>query len=404
MLSYALAIAVAISSLVLFLTAFVMSDVHRRDDFLWSGVGLLYALVLWFCARNITGAVLLGQAAATALLVSYSWQTLKLRKAIANPAKAAEITNFSILKKVNSLLKRERTPVAPATPETPITPKVTEQEIAIPDNASKPVVEEAVPESKANPPVTSQKAIDNKPAAESQVSTDSQPVTPAVEDTNRASQVETIEPPQTSQSSPTEITRNTEPSVAKVEVAKDQLAEESQTGSDSQAKVVDVAIENTADKVQTIEPQQKSQGSLTEVSQPTPSDRPKTTPIPENLSDRTEEKKIVESSPAKSTETENSPVPTPETSEVADLDIKPVSELSAPENPEARQEPTKKSRLDALETVEVAEVLEASPDDGDRDSDRANVIEVTTTEINITTEVKKIEDDSEEDTDETLSS
>lgn len=82
MLSYALAIAVAISSLVLFLTAFLMSGIHRKDDFLWGAVGLFYALVLWYCARNITGAVLLGQAAATVLLVSYSWQTIKLRQAM----------------------------------------------------------------------------------------------------------------------------------------------------------------------------------------------------------------------------------------------------------------------------------------------------------------------------------
>ncbi|MEM7761539.1 MAG: Ycf66 family protein, partial [Cyanobacteria bacterium P01_A01_bin.40] len=54
MLSYALAIAIAISSLGLFLTAFLMSDLHRQDDFLWSGVGLFYALVLWYCAQNIT--------------------------------------------------------------------------------------------------------------------------------------------------------------------------------------------------------------------------------------------------------------------------------------------------------------------------------------------------------------
>ena len=172
MLSYALAIAVATSSLVLFLTAFLMSDIHRKDDFLWSGVGLIYALVLWYCARNITGAVLLGQAAATALLVSYSWQTLKLRKAIANPDKAAEIDNFSVLQKINGLLKRNKPQVQPATPsvETPVTPKVTEQEIAIPDTSA-----EDIPQTPAPSPVESlsdeSAAVKNKDVVEEEFRT-----------------------------------------------------------------------------------------------------------------------------------------------------------------------------------------------------------------------------------------
>ena len=405
MLSYALAIAVAVGSLVLFLTAFVMSDIHRRDDFLWSGVGLLYALILWFCARNITGAVLLGQTAATTLLVVYSWQTLKLRKALANPEKAAEISNFSILKQVNSLLKRDRTPVPPATtPETPITPKVTEQEIAIPDSVSQPVVEETVPESKPNPPATS-KTIDNQSPVESQVSADSQPVTPVVEDTAKASQVQTIEPQQKTESSSPKTT-DKEPPVANLEVKED-LTKKSQIDSDSPAKTAEVAEGNTTDKVQTIEPPQKSPSNLTEASQPIPSGRPEIIEaVEEDRSDRTEDQKIVESSPASSTETEEAPVRTlQEISEVANSDVKPVSQPTAPENTAASQEASKKSHLDSLETVEVAEVLEASPDDisRDRDSDRANVIEVTTTEIKIATEVKKIDEDFEENTDETFS-
>lgn len=137
MLSYALAIAVALSSLVLFSTAFLMSDLHRKDDFLWSGVGLFYALILWYCARNITGTVLLGQAAATTLLVSYSWQTLKLRKAIANPQQAESISNFSVLQSISGLLKRKKPEVKSVTPTKKAPkPKVTEQEIAIPDTPS----------------------------------------------------------------------------------------------------------------------------------------------------------------------------------------------------------------------------------------------------------------------------
>ncbi len=96
MLAHILAIAVGLSSLVLFLTAFSMSEIHRKDDFLWSGVGLFYALVLWFGASRITGSLLLGQIAVVSLVISLNWQNLQLRKAVANPDEAANINLFSI--------------------------------------------------------------------------------------------------------------------------------------------------------------------------------------------------------------------------------------------------------------------------------------------------------------------
>jgi len=168
MLSYALAIAIVISSLVLFSTAFLMSDLHRKDDFLWSGVGLFYALILWYCAKNITGAVLLGQAAATALLISYGWQTLKLRKAIANPEQIDEINNFSLLQSVGGLLKRKKPQIQATDPVTaPINPKVTEEEIAIPETTSqKPPSEEVSPKidtptASANISVNNTETIEN---------------------------------------------------------------------------------------------------------------------------------------------------------------------------------------------------------------------------------------------------
>jgi len=80
MLTYIIAIAIALSSFTLFGIAFFSPDVHRQDDFLWSGVGLFYALVLWICAERITGAVLLGQTAAAILIISFGWQTLQLRR------------------------------------------------------------------------------------------------------------------------------------------------------------------------------------------------------------------------------------------------------------------------------------------------------------------------------------
>ena len=110
MLVYVLAIAVGLSSLVLFLTAFSNSDIHQKDDFLWSGLGLFYALVLWLCASRITGSILLGQLAAVALVISLNWQNLKLRKALANPEQQVGTENFSITELISGVFNRSEQP------------------------------------------------------------------------------------------------------------------------------------------------------------------------------------------------------------------------------------------------------------------------------------------------------
>ncbi|MGF1539729.1 MAG: Ycf66 family protein [Pleurocapsa sp.] len=142
MLSYALAIAVGLSSLILFSTAFLMSDIHRQDDFFWSGVGLFYALVLWFCATRITGSLLLGQTAAVALLISYHWQTLKLRKAIAHPEQAEELNKFSVLAAINGLFARGASKPQ-AKLEKSVQPTVIDEKITIPETPSTDVQSES---------------------------------------------------------------------------------------------------------------------------------------------------------------------------------------------------------------------------------------------------------------------
>lgn len=310
MLSYALAIAIAISSLVLFSTAFLMSDLHRKDDFLWSGVGLFYALVLWYCARNITGAVLLGQAAATILLVSFNWQTLKLRKAIANPEKAGEIDNFSVLQSITGLLKRKKSQAkstAPSKSETK--PTLTEQEITIPESTSQASTAEEVaepieiPTASGKIPVNDVEVSKNKqPAVETVVDSDSQPM---------AEMAKAVTP---------EIKDNIDPQVSKVEETRSPNPQPSQP----------VEVVSTA----------------------------------ENKSDLPQESEI-----------------TPENS----------AKISS----ENQSKPT--SNLDSLETVEVAEILEAVTDESttNRDSDQSNVIEVTTTDIKTTNEVAKTVQNSE---------
>lgn len=98
MLPYFLAIALALGSLTLYLSAFFARDTHRQDDFLWSGVGLFYALILWLCAGQMKGSVLLGQGAAVSLVLVFGWQTIRLRRAIAYPDQPFDLEKYSVIR------------------------------------------------------------------------------------------------------------------------------------------------------------------------------------------------------------------------------------------------------------------------------------------------------------------
>ncbi|NES99092.1 MAG: hypothetical protein F6K61_00665 [Sphaerospermopsis sp. SIO1G1] len=80
MLAYLLAFVVGLGSLAIYLSAFFFPEIHRKNDFIWSGVGMFYALVLWIFAPQIVGGLLLGHVASVALLVWFGWQTLSLRR------------------------------------------------------------------------------------------------------------------------------------------------------------------------------------------------------------------------------------------------------------------------------------------------------------------------------------
>ncbi|MGG6298301.1 Ycf66 family protein [Leptolyngbya sp. AN02str] len=80
MLAHLLALLVGLGSFVLYMAAFFFPEVHRKNDFIWSGFAMFYALVLWVYAGRITGGVLLGQVVSVSLLGWLGWQTLKLRR------------------------------------------------------------------------------------------------------------------------------------------------------------------------------------------------------------------------------------------------------------------------------------------------------------------------------------
>jgi hypothetical protein len=102
MLTYLLALVVALGSFALYMSAFFYPEVHRRGDLVWSGVGLFYALVLWVCADRITGGVLLGQMASVSLIGWFGYQALT--------ARLGTVPSTSELQaKVSEVLKSEKT-------------------------------------------------------------------------------------------------------------------------------------------------------------------------------------------------------------------------------------------------------------------------------------------------------
>ncbi len=85
MLNHLLAGVVALGSLVLFLSGFLFPEVQRKPDLAWSGVALLYALLLFAEGDHTSGGELLGHIASAALILWFGWQTLQQRRQFAAP-------------------------------------------------------------------------------------------------------------------------------------------------------------------------------------------------------------------------------------------------------------------------------------------------------------------------------
>jgi Ycf66 protein N-terminus len=114
MLAYILAVLVGTGSVGLYLAAFFFPEIHRKQDFIWSGVGCFYALFLWIYARQVTGGILVGQTTSVILLGWFGWQTFQLRRQLAPIDRATAIANAVQLPKRNLETKS-----APKTPKPP---------------------------------------------------------------------------------------------------------------------------------------------------------------------------------------------------------------------------------------------------------------------------------------------
>jgi Ycf66 protein N-terminus len=113
MLAYFLALVVGLGSIGVYLTAFFFPEIHRKNDFIWSGVGLFYALTIWIFARRISGGLLLGHVASISLLYWFGWQTFTLRRQVTpaiqqTPVPSTEQLQSTIAEQVNKLSLSER--------------------------------------------------------------------------------------------------------------------------------------------------------------------------------------------------------------------------------------------------------------------------------------------------------
>lgn len=80
MLPLTLVLIVGLGSIGLYLTAYVYPEIHRKTDIWWSGIGLIYALVLLIYQRPL--GLLLGHTASVVLLVWLGYQAWQRRWAM----------------------------------------------------------------------------------------------------------------------------------------------------------------------------------------------------------------------------------------------------------------------------------------------------------------------------------
>ncbi|MEO1432321.1 MAG: Ycf66 family protein [Cyanobacteria bacterium J06632_19] len=118
-MTHLLALIVGFGSLAIYLAAFFFPEVHRKNDFYLSGLGLFYALVLWVFSPRIGGWFFLGQLAAVALLFWFGLQTFSLRRQVTPPMQQTPVpsaeavtssvkNNISLQERVGGLFKAVR--------------------------------------------------------------------------------------------------------------------------------------------------------------------------------------------------------------------------------------------------------------------------------------------------------
>jgi hypothetical protein len=164
MLAYILAVLVGTGSVGLYIAAFFFPEIHRKHDFVWSGVGFFYALTLWIYARQNVGGIVVGQTASVALLGWFGWQTLKLRRQLVPEHQQTPLPNPT---KIQQQLSRKLAVAQPATPAKSNVPTSPTPQAGVEVKRRSPIKSKYVPATEAvtevKPPVAKQIGENTEP-------------------------------------------------------------------------------------------------------------------------------------------------------------------------------------------------------------------------------------------------
>jgi Ycf66 protein N-terminus len=157
MLAYILAVLVGTGSVGLYIAAFFFPEIHRKQDFIWSGVGFFYALTLWVYARQSMGGIVVGQTASVALLGWFGWQTLKLRRQLVPTNQQTPIPKIAQIQQQVGLKPTATKPPTKSRPAVTPSPIEEEEKASIvfqlkPPTASKPLGHPVKPPAPPEPP------------------------------------------------------------------------------------------------------------------------------------------------------------------------------------------------------------------------------------------------------------
>jgi hypothetical protein len=93
MLHSLLAWTMGLGSLGLFASGFFLPEIRRKNDLIWSGIGLFYALVMTVDSGRLRGGMILEELASVILIVWFALQILKQRRRSVPPEKLTPLPN-----------------------------------------------------------------------------------------------------------------------------------------------------------------------------------------------------------------------------------------------------------------------------------------------------------------------
>ncbi|NJN24354.1 MAG: hypothetical protein HC810_08200 [Acaryochloridaceae cyanobacterium RL_2_7] len=94
MLTLLLAWTIALGSLAIFVAGMIFPELSKKNDLIWVGIGLFYALILWANAGKMGGGLVLGQTAGVSMMVWLGIQTMTQRRELTSEDKKTPVPDW----------------------------------------------------------------------------------------------------------------------------------------------------------------------------------------------------------------------------------------------------------------------------------------------------------------------